>query len=152
MCVIIVISYNSSFSTIACCSITNVKCQFLTHWFTLHAIPNNYEILLFWYPIIQLNIVVAVESQVHTSRIIAFLSRERADNSKRVIYMIPFESICWEIIQLRKLFDRKITKLKRENDNVCNNLSYKRISMVQFPDYVTKEYINYKNKLNKQSK
>ena len=60
-------------------------------------ITNNYEIFFFNIfvllpSIMRFNIVVAVESQEHTLRIIAFLSKKkRADNeSKRVIYMILF--------------------------------------------------------------
>ena len=82
-------------------------------------ITNNYEILflsttqfLLQPCIIQFNIVVAVESQEHSLRIIAFLSKRKGQTTKakELFTWFFFESICWKIIQLQSSFDRKIKK------------------------------------------
>ena len=71
--------------TFACYN-ENQECQFPTHWFTLRTItkqlleilvPDYYDWILF---------VAVKRSQVHTSRIIAFMSRERGRLQKSYLH------------------------------------------------------------------
>ena len=131
ICIILVISYSlprvKEKAKHSCCVFSNIACRgnnecqvsisnpliYVTCYIT-----NNYEIHFFVYVfillpcIIRFNIVVAVESQEHTLRIIAFLSKRKGQTTKakELFTWFLFESICWKIIQLQNSFDHKIKK------------------------------------------